>query len=582
MALNPEPERLEGKVTQWSGSCGFILFSDGRRAFCHNKHAGGATLLPGQSVFGNIVPDERTPGKWMAQEVAPVALYSSDNSGRVGGTVAQWSGSYGFIQFSDGRRAFVHLSQCNGIQLVEGMHVVGLVVEDTKVHGKWQAQNVHLSDAPQIGTAPVPTASAPAIAPSETAVLPVGPRDLPSAQDGRLEGMVTQWSGALGFIHFSDGRRAICDIGQTGGAPLREGQSVYGLIIQDTNNPGLWQAIGVEVMAVTADQMEGQVTLWVGTCGYIQFTDGRRAICDTAQTGGIVLAEGDSVVGTVFADLKYRGKWEALDVTRNRSVALDALSAAVSAARMGTMVQVCAGCPAAAAAAQAQDIIQQRMAAMKQQVQVAQVADNSGTAGMLASYAASAFPAQGVASSAATLATMQSFTQAPAQAGGQKFRGTVAEWSQRGFGFILFDEGMRAYVHNSACGGEHLVQGEVVYASLSPDERTPGKFMAVHVERTGIMNHTPGAVAPPPDYIPLNSGTVAEWNPRGFGFISFDDGRRAYVHSSQCSGEHLEPGEKVAAVVVPDPTHPGKWQAQGVQRAGAGGGGPAAKRSRLA
>merc|ERR1719436_8935 len=60
---------------------------------------------------------------------------------------------------------------------------------------------------------------------------------------------------------------------------------------------------------------------------------------------------------------------------------------------------------------------------------------------------------------------------------------TVTEWSQRGFGFIMCEDGTRAYVHNSACGGEHLEQGEPVEVDIVPDPRTPGKWQALNVVR---------------------------------------------------------------------------------------------------
>eukprot|EP00927_Polykrikos_kofoidii_P069407 TRINITY_DN6486_c0_g1_i2.p1 TRINITY_DN6486_c0_g1~~TRINITY_DN6486_c0_g1_i2.p1 ORF type:complete len:623 (+),score=119.54 TRINITY_DN6486_c0_g1_i2:54-1871(+) len=67
--------------------------------------------------------------------------------------------------------------------------------------------------------------------------------------------------------------------------------------------------------------------------------------------------------------------------------------------------------------------------------------------------------------------------------GSERHEGVCAQWSERGYGFIHFGDGRRAYVHNSQCGGEHLVVGEAVTCLLIPDEKNPGKLQARSVER---------------------------------------------------------------------------------------------------
>merc|ERR1712226_411948 len=62
-------------------------------------------------------------------------------------------------------------------------------------------------------------------------------------------------------------------------------------------------------------------------------------------------------------------------------------------------------------------------------------------------------------------------------------QGTVTDWNEKGFGFIMFEEGTRAYVHNSQCGGEHLEKGETVAADIVTSTRNPGKFEANNVSR---------------------------------------------------------------------------------------------------
>mmetsp|Transcript_2716 Transcript_2716/g.8303 ORF Transcript_2716/g.8303 Transcript_2716/m.8303 type:complete len:688 (-) Transcript_2716:111-2174(-) len=163
--------------------------------------------------------------------------------------------------------------------------------------------------------------------------------------------------------------------------------------------------------------------------------------------------------------------------------------------------------------------------------------------------------------------------------------GVVADWNPRGFGFIHFTDGRRAYVHNSACGGEHLHQGETVTAICVADAQNPGKWAAHEVQRMTTSDYRPAellavaaaaaaavnqasqpVMAQPEADSTRQQGVVTEWNARGFGFIQFADGRRAYVHNSQCGGEHLLEGETVTAACVDDVQNPGKWAAMSVQR----------------
>jgi len=233
--------------------------------------------------------------------------------------------------------------------------------------------------------------------------------------------------------------------------------------------------------------------------------------------------------------------------------------------------------------------------------------------------------------------------------GEERCNGVVSQWTERGYGFIHFTDGRRAYVHNSQCGGQHLTQGEPVSAIVMEDSKNPGKLAAMHVLRQAppaeqpqrpqhqqtdhlLMEQPPQPPQPPrPPPQPSESpkpvsaykdptqalvaalaraaprprtqhsavqsamqsgpplaatstamtsaamygdptpparleGTVTQWNERGFGFIEFTDGRRAYVHSINCGGEHLVQGEIVNAEVVDDYKTPGKFTAQNVRR----------------
>ncbi|CAK0885419.1 unnamed protein product, partial [Prorocentrum cordatum] len=78
----------------------------------------------------------------------------------------------------------VHSSQTNGSSLMEGDSVIGLVVEDSKNPGKWQAVQVERLDGD----------FAAAIAQRASGTILQGP-------DGRIDGVVTSWSErGYGFI----------------------------------------------------------------------------------------------------------------------------------------------------------------------------------------------------------------------------------------------------------------------------------------------------------------------------------------------------------------------------------------------
>eukprot|EP00927_Polykrikos_kofoidii_P085527 TRINITY_DN9330_c0_g1_i1.p1 TRINITY_DN9330_c0_g1~~TRINITY_DN9330_c0_g1_i1.p1 ORF type:complete len:551 (+),score=96.51 TRINITY_DN9330_c0_g1_i1:137-1789(+) len=123
-----------------------------------------------------------------------------------------------------------------------------------------------------------------------------------------------------------------------------------------------------------------------------------------------------------------------------------------------------------------------------------------------------------------------------------RVEGTVTQF-ERGYGFITFVDRRHAFVHQSQCGGQPLNVGQTVTANLQPDPRNPGKWMATDVRRR--LDDIPNQV----DRV---EGFVNKWDPRGFGFITLEDGRYAYVHSSSCGDRHLTQGEVVSAMVSED------------------------------
>jgi len=162
-------------------------------------------------------------------------------------------------------------------------------------------------------------------------------------------------------------------------------------------------------------------------------------------------------------------------------------------------------------------------------------------------------------------------------------RATVQEWDTRGYGFVQTEDGRRVYVHHSAFGSGNLIVGEHVKVVVAPDQRNPGKLMAVMLARDG--DHTTPGVEPatlPDASAPFSvapgmqgagapvqewfSGTVAEWHEeRGYGFIELQDGRRLYVHHTAFGGGSLAEGALCEAVAAPDKVNPGKWSAVSVR-----------------
>lgn len=164
--------------------------------------------------------------------------------------------------------------------------------------------------------------------------------------------------------------------------------------------------------------------------------------------------------------------------------------------------------------------------------------------------------------------------------------GTVAEWSSlKGFGFLLMDDGRRAYIHASAFaanGGGELSVGQRFKATLAPDARNPGKYT---VTALSGFQFGAGAAQPLSDAagtaqssaqgccgigLDLSSDVVwaevISWDPRGFGFVQSLDGRQIYVHSSAFGGGDLLVGELVQVNVAADERQPNRYMAKQVVR----------------
>jgi len=494
----PPDTRLDGVVIDWKESFGFIQFSDGRRAYVHNSAAGGSSLLAGQEVTGLVAPDPKNPGKWQAQSVERKVSLAPDGSGRIEGKVHQWSGNWGFIQFSDGRRAFCHTSAARGALLIEGQAVVGNVEEDPKNPGKWQAKDVEVL---------------PSLAPDNS---------------GRLEGKVVQWNGAYGFIQFSDGRRAYCHQSQVVDCqPLGVGQTVFGAVVEDESTPGTWQAQNVEG---EPNRLDGVVSQWCDKgYGFIDFVDGRHAFVHQSACNGQALNVGEAVSAVLVTDIQNAGKWMAKTVIRKGPpgedctvtdwrekggwgfVLLDSgTSAYIHASSFGGGGNLAVGMRLRVKTkydpVKGRLMVEQVTGVAELTAAEAQAAVSGQTLGPAAKALAAA-AAGGVAAGAVAvappaladtlLAAVTSVSASPAMLTDAipavRLSGKVSEWNPSGFGFVMMDDGRRAYVHNSQCGGQHLEAGELIAADVVPDPRNVGKWAAQNVERFGVPGGAAGS-----------------------------------------------------------------------------------------
>merc|ERR1719245_2204578 len=103
--------------------------------------------------------------------------------------------------------------------------------------------------------------------------------------------------------------------------------------------------------------------------------------------------------------------------------------------------------------------------------------------------------------------------------------GVVAQWNQN-YGFVHLQDGRRAFAHKSDCLGGPLCEGLPVTAIVIEDMRNPGKWSAQKVKpAAGLAPVSRLAAGAQEEVI----GVVSEWG-QGYGFVSFPDGRRAFIH----------------------------------------------------
>lgn len=268
------------------------------------------------------------------------------------------------------------------------------------------------------------------------------------------------------------------------------------------------------------------MTDWRGSegFGYIQFQDGRRAYVSRDAVPGAELQTGDAVVGDVVGDASSPGSWTAVNV------------------RM------------ASGATSEADLQQSLVAAVGR-----------------------------LMSSGALTGVQMSADLGHAALGGED--AVVSEWHEAGgYGFLMMDDGRRAFIHRSMLG-QHPGQGPTVGSRLrvtiKPDPRNPGKWT---VDRVLGQPLEAAACAAAPAGSTAN-GTVASWNEDGgYGFLDMEDGRRAYIHRSMFGGTgSLAVGSCLLVSTRPDSRNPGKICVDEVLGGDIinSGAGPPAKKARL-
>jgi len=511
------------------------------------------------------------------------------------GVVAEWhERGYGFIVFSDKRRAYVHHTSINSagqgpIDLTQGELVKAVVVEDAQNPGKWAALDVQRKGLIQGG----PPSHAVPQQPVMQQVMHVNH----SSGGPMLEGVVTEWSSrGFGFILCQDGRRAYVHHTTIGGGNLLEGEAVSAQLVEDVKNPGKWAATNIQrsglvemdppqamphmpvnMMPMHPQQQQQQqhhywnhqdhyshhqvadhliaaaptdmsdrihciVTEWSERgYGFIQTADGRRAYVHASAFGGGDLMKGETVNCIIVEDPQSPGKWQARALQRGP----------IYEARPMQRGPV---------------------------------------------YEASRGPHPAY--------RMMEDHGPPSE------DGIVVEWRQEaGYGFLSMTDGRRVYIHHSSFGGGDLHPGQRLSVQTKPDPRNPGKwsvamvFSDVHGCGGNCGGPSPGGgngldymrhadprggapiVEPRPPMshnfmaMPMQTprrqnpgltwASVTEWDTKGFGFVITEDGRRVYVHHTAFGTGNLCVGERVAVTIIPDQRNPGKLMAQKLVRDGA-------------
>jgi len=501
---------------------------------------------------------------------------------RADGCVTEWNPKgYGFIMCADGRRAYVHSSQCGGAHLAVGERVNCIIGPDSVNPEKLAAFDVQRMD----GTLAVVTAAS----------------SIPSLDpEQRAEGIVHEWnSRGFGFIHFPDNKRAYVHNSACGGAHLEPGEKVSCLLTQDQKNPGKLMARDVQrlgqppslltsaaalsgtmgnanagvdsgtlqailegllgsasagqpVLPADTPGEDGFVDEWndMGGYGYLTMDDRRRVFIHRNCFGGSgSLAVGMRLRVKTKLDNQTPKKWCVDSVVGQIPVGLEAAAAAAAASHA----------PAAPESQAALTMGGTVGGTVGESLGVSVGGTVGGTLGGTLGGALGALGAE---------APVTLGAEAPVTLGAEALVTeedcVVTEWNQAGgYGFVLMDDKRRAFIHRNTFGGQgDLLVGMRLRVTTKPDPRNPGKWCVGEIigELTG---------EPPPSRWAqgqAEEGTVAEWNQTGgYGFLNMDDGKRAYIHRNFFGGSgDLLVGMRLRVTTRPDPRNPGKFCVENV------------------
>lgn len=514
-----EGERFKGTVLEWSSrGFGFIGLEDGRRAYVHHSEIGGGNLGIGEAVTLAVAQDRQNPEKLAALDVQREAAALSGP--RIHGHVSTWNArGFGFVDLIDGRRAYVHASQVDGTNLREGQAISCTLVEDQQNPGKWAAMEVQAMPPQTAQEIPWHPHSASQTLTAATPVphnAPTGYGDEFSTNEERYEGSVVEWNErGFGFIMLNDGRRVYVHSSAFGGGEMVPGLTVNCVLRENLRHPGKLSAVDVQLGRLWE---KTQVEVWPRPSwgepapAYDASVDGHYNM--QGQTWAPAPVSADSswyrVEGRV-AEWNDRG-FGFIDLEDKRRAYVH-----VSECLDGNL------CPGEVVSCVVEQDTKNPLKWAAKQV-------HKGTAGEDC---------------------------------------TVSSWNhQGGFGFVNLDDGRRAYIHISAMKDRSQLEvGERLRVITKPDERNSSKLCVAGIKSgTGLPNDTfhgdlgpvaiesIGSVTHAEDDIhqKLFKANVIEWSARGYGFVSLEDGRRAYVHHSVFGEGNLVLGEPVAVKVVPD------------------------------
>jgi len=248
-------------------------------------------------------------------------------------------------------------------------------------------------------------------------------------------------------VAMDDGRRVYIHHSVFGGGDLQVGQRLKVMTKPDARNPGKWCVANVRTDTLEAGRANQGPPLLAATVvewdlrgyGFVQTDDARRIYVHHSAFGSGNLNLGERVSVAAIPDQRNPGKLMAHHLERDDGMA-------------------------------------------------SQGGDQWPTPDQAAPFSLASGPGP----------CSQGPSQGPSSQDGEDWLpGTVAEWhEERGYGFIVLEDGRRLYVHHSAFGGGSLQQGSPCEATAAPDKVNHGKWSATAVRGAAVVQRTGGGGEP--------------------------------------------------------------------------------------